>query len=446
MSKINIDKEILRIALPAVVANITIPILGLIDLAIAGHLGNSAFIGAMSVGAMMFNLTYWNFGFLRMGTSGITAQAYGRGNAAAMRNSLLRAVALAMLIALCILLLQYPIQWLALYIISPSASVEALARQYFLVVIWGAPAVLVMMSLKGWFLGMQDSQSAMRISLCVDLLNVLASLVAVYVLKMGFVGIGVGTLVAEYVGLAYGCWLVVHKHRSLLAGAILGDMLRLAEVRRMMAVNGHIFFRSMCLIVVTLSFVSIGARSGDMILAANAIIMQLYILFSYTMDGVAFAGEALVGRFVGERDNRERRRCVKHLMMWGVALMMVYVAAYGIFPQQIFSALTDDASVVAVAFDYRWWCMAIPVASMAAFVWDGVFIGQTDTQGMLYTVAVACATYFCIYFLLPIPAGNNRLWLAFIVFLLMRSVVQTAIWFVREKKYAAHSSQLKRNV
>lgn len=446
MSGINIDKEILRIALPAVVANITIPVLGLIDLAIAGHLGNSAYIGAMSVGAMMFNLTYWNFGFLRMGTSGITAQAFGSGDAAAMRNSLLRACVLALLIALCILFLQYPLQWLALSIISPSPGVEALARRYFLIVVWGAPAVLVMMAMKGWFLGMQDSRSAMRISLCVDILNVLASVIAVYVLNMGFVGIGVGTLVAEYAGLAYGCWLVAHKHRMLLADAAISEIVRLADVKRMMTVNSHIFFRSLCLIAVTLSFVSIGARSGDMVLAANAIIMQLYILFSYSMDGVAFAGEALVGRFVGENDNSERHRCVRHLMMWGTVLMLAYVSAYGIFPQWIFSTLTDDPDVVATALDYRWWCMAIPVASVAAFVWDGVFIGQTDTRGMLYTVAVACATFFGIYFLLPAPSGNDRLWLAFIVFLLMRSIVQTVIWFVREKKCVAYSSQLKRNV
>lgn len=428
----SIDKEILRIALPAIVANVTIPLLGLIDLTIAGHLGNTAFIGAMSVSAMMFNITYWNFGFLRMGTSGITAQAYGSGDVSALRGALLRACTLAAIIALGIVALQYPLQWLTLKIIGPSDGVLALARQYFYIVIWGAPAVLIMMAVKGWFLGMQDSKSAMHISICVDSLNVVASLIAVFVLKMGFVGIAVGTLVAEYIGLIYSAVLIFSKHRNMLRGASLKEVMQTEGMTRMMRVNSHIFFRSFCMIVVTLSFVSIGARSGDLILAANAIIMQLYILFSYFMDGIAFAGEALVGRFVGEGNTPRRHNCIKRLMLWGLAVAIVYLAAYTLLPQQIFTLLTDDADVVHTAIDYRWWCAAIPLASMAAFVWDGVFIGQTDTRGMLITVAIASAAFFAIYFGLPVPTGNNRLWLAFIAFLALRSIVQTIIWLRQE--------------
>jgi len=431
-----IDREILRIALPAIVANITIPLLGLIDLTIAGHLGNAAFIGAMSVGAMMFNLTYWNFGFLRMGTSGITAQAYGRGDMSGAAQTLCRACALAMAIAIGIIALQYPLQWATLKIIGPSPNVLALAQQYYTIVVWGAPAILTMMAIKGWFLGMQDSKSAMCISVCVDTINVVASLVAVFAMHLGFVGIAIGTLVAEYVGLIYSMALVWHKHHSLLCGVNFAELFHWQDMKRMMTVNTHIFFRSFFLIVVTLSFVSIGARSGDLILAANAIIMQLYILFSYCMDGFAFAGEALVGRFSGEGNFLETKRCVKHLMMWGVSLMLIYMAVYGILPQQIFSILTDNPAVVATATNYRWWCVAIPAVSMAAFVWDGVFIGLTDTRGMLYTVMLASAIFFIIYFILPFGEGNNKLWLAFISFLAVRSITQTAIWLNQKKKIA----------
>lgn len=426
-----IDREILRIALPAVVANITVPLLGLIDMSIAGHLGDAAFIGAMSVGATMFNLVYWNFGFLRMGTSGLTAQAYGRGDTSGAMSVLMRATLLATVIALCIIAMQYPLQWLALKVISPSSEVLHLAQRYFFVVVWGAPAILVMMAVKGWFLGMQDSQSAMRISICVDLVNVVASLVAVFVLRMGFMGIATGTLVAEYVALAYSVYLLRSKHGASLRAIDLRQVLRGGNLRGFMSVNADIFVRSFCLMLVTLCFISVGARSGNLTLAVNSLIMQLFILFSYSMDGIAFAGEALVGRYVGANDQEQLHRTVKRLFVWGGVVMIAYCIAYGGLPEVIFSLLTSDAEVVSTAVGYRWWCVAIPLASMAAFVWDGVFIGQTRTRGMLVTIVAASAMFFAICFLSPYPSGNYRLWTAFITYLVMRSLVQTLLFLRR---------------
>ena len=426
-----IDREILRIALPAVVANITVPLLGLIDMSIAGHLGDAAFIGAMSVGATMFNLVYWNFGFLRMGTSGLTAQAYGRGDTAGAMSVLMRACVLATAIALAIIVLQYPLQWLALRVISPSSEVLHLAQRYFFVVVWGAPAILAMMAIKGWFLGMQDSQSAMLISICVDVVNVIASLVAVFVLRMGFMGIATGTLVAEYVALAYSAYLLHSKHGASLRAIDLRQVLRGGNMRGFMSVNADIFVRSFCLMLVTLAFISVGARSGNLTLAVNSLIMQLFILFSYSMDGIAFAGEALVGRYEGANDREQLRRTVKRLFVWGSAVMAVYCIAYGGLPEVIFSLLTSDADVVSAAVSYRLWCVAIPLASMAAFVWDGVFIGQTRTRGMLLTIVWASATFFVICFVSPYPKGNYRLWTAFITYLAMRSAVQTWLYMRR---------------
>ncbi|MGN0229276.1 MAG: MATE family efflux transporter [Muribaculaceae bacterium] len=426
-----IDREILRIALPAVVANITVPLLGLIDMSIAGHLGDAAFIGAMSVGATMFNLVYWNFGFLRMGTSGLTAQAYGRGDTAGAVSVLMRACALATAIALAIIVLQYPLQWLALRVISPSSEVLHLAQRYFFVVVWGAPAILAMMAIKGWFLGMQDSQSAMRISICVDVVNVIASLVAVFVLRMEFMGIATGTLVAEYVAFAYSVHLLYKKHGTALRATSIARALRGGNMRGFMSVNADIFVRSFCLMLVTLAFISVGARSGNLTLAVNSLIMQLFILFSYSMDGIAFAGEALAGRYEGANDREQLRRTVKRLFVWGAAVMAVYCIAYGGLPEVIFSLLTSDADVVSAAVSYRLWCVAIPLASMAAFVWDGVFIGQTRTRGMLLTIVWASATFFVICFVSPYPEGNYRLWTAFIAYLAMRSAVQTWLYLRR---------------
>ena len=425
------NKEILRIALPAIVANITIPLLGLLDTAIAGHLGNATIIGAIAVGSMLFNFIYWNFGFLRMGTSGMTAQAYGRKDLNESARLLQQSSALALAIALAIIVLQWPLQWLGFTVIGPSDDVLRLAHTYFYIVVWGAPPTLMMMSIKGWLLGMQDSKGAMYISVWVNVANIVASLLAVYVLRMGFVGIAVGTLLAQWLGLAYSLWLVWHKFKQV---TVLIDWRRTWHLQgsgRFFRVNADIFFRSTLLMLANLFLVSVGARSGDLILAANSLIHQLNGLFAYFVDGIAFAGEALVGKYVGRRDVAQLRLCVRRLFLWAAALTVVFTVLYA-FPQLFFVMLTDDAVVREVAMQYRWWCALLPVCGAAAFVWDGVFIGLTYSRGMLWAVAIADLFFIGLYFILPASMGNHRLWLAFVIYLAMRGVVQTVLY--RRKK------------
>lgn len=425
------NKEILRIALPAIVANITIPLLGLLDTAIAGHLGNATIIGAIAVGSMLFNFIYWNFGFLRMGTSGMTAQAYGRKDLNESARLLQQSSALALAIALAIIVLQWPLQWLGFTVIGPSDDVLQLAHTYFYIVVWGAPPTLMMMSIKGWLLGMQDSKGAMYISVWVNVANIVASLLAVYVLRMGFVGIAVGTLLAQWLGLAYSLWLVWHKFKHVIALIDWRRTWHLQGSGRFFRVNADIFFRSTLLMLANLFLVSVGARSGDLILAANSLIHQLNGLFAYFVDGIAFAGEALVGKYVGRRDVAQLRLCVRRLFLWAAALTVVFTVLYA-FPQLFFVMLTDDAVVREVAMQYRWWCALLPVCGAAAFVWDGVFIGLTYSRGMLWAVAIADLFFIGLYFILPASMGNHRLWLAFVIYLAMRGVVQTALY--RRKK------------
>ena len=424
-------REISAIALPAIITNITVPLLGLIDLTIAGHLGNETFIGAMSVSSMIFNLIYWNFGFLRMGTSGLTAQAFGGGDSEQMRKVLHQAGALALVIAACILLAQWPLQWIALQVIHPTEAVADLARTYFYIVIWGVPAILLMMAAKGWFLGMQNSRTPMAISIAVNVINVITSLIAVYVLKLGFIGIATGTLVAEYAGLMLTIYLLARHRTTPLQGISLRVILSGGSFGRFWRTNTSIFLRSVCMMLVTLTFVSVGARSGNTVLAVNALIMQLFVLFSYFMDGIAFAGEALVGKYYGARNLASMRHCIKHLFVWGAVVTALFTAFYGLLPRQIFSLLTDQTDVVVAAMDYRWWCVAIPITAVAAFVYDGVCIGLTDAKGMFFSVFFAAVTFFVIEFfpeitgttLFPFLQGNNRLWLAFITYLLLRSLI-----------------------
>lgn len=430
------NKEILRIALPAVVANITIPLIGLLDTGIAGHLGNATMIGAIAVGSMLFNFIYWNFGFLRMGTSGMTAQAYGQSDLTVAARLLQQSSALALAIALVILLLQWPVQWLGFGVIGPSKDVLQLAHTYYYIVIWGAPPTLMMMSIKGWLLGMQDSKGAMYISIWVNVANIVASLLAVYVLRIGFVGIAVGTLLAQWLGLAYSVWLLWHKFGHVLAHIDWRKSWHFRGAGRFFKVNADIFLRSTLLMLANLFLVSVGARSGDLILAVNALIQQLNSLFAYFMDGIAFAGEALVGKYYGARNEARLRLCVRRLFVWAAVLTALFTMLYA-FPQQIFALLTDDQPVQIAAMDYRWWCALLPVCGAAAFVWDGVFIGLTCSRGMLWAVAIADVFFFALYFILPATMENHRLWLAFVIFLAMRGIVQTALWRIRDGSFPA---------
>ena len=424
------NREILRIALPAIVANITIPLLGLVDTAIAGHLAGATLIGAIAVGTMMFNFIYWNFGFLRMGTSGLTAQAYGREDFEDQVRLLQQSCAMALAIALGIVALQSVLLRLGMWAISPSPEVEELSSVYFRIVVWGAPPTLLMMSIKGWLLGMQDSHGAMAISIVVNVINILASLFAVYGLGWGFVGVAAGTLLSAWLGLVYAAWLLVRRFPAQVRAVKPKQFFAFKGSGRLMKVNVHIFLRSSLLMLVNLFLVAVGARSGDLILAVNALMQQLNTLFAYFLDGIAFAGEALVGKYAGRTDEQRLRLCVRRLFAWSMALAAVFTVAYAT-PSWIFALLTNDVAVRRAALDYRVWCALLPMCGMAAFVWDGVFIGLTCSAGMLEAVAVADAFFFALYFALPASMGNHRLWLAFVVYLAVRGVVQTVIYYNR---------------
>ena len=424
----------MAISLPAIVANIAEPLLGLLDTGIAGHLGAPQFIGAVAVGAMMMNVLYWNFGFLRMSTSGLTAQAFGSGSHQAQVDTLERSSTIALIAGIAMVALQVPIRWFLLWLMAPSAEVSALAATYFTIVVWGAPAVLLTMSLKGWLLGMQDSRSPMIISIGVNVLNVIVSLIAVYSLDMGFKGIAVGTLVSVWAGVIYACWCVRKKFAKISSSLRLARAFNFKGSGRFFKVSGDIFVRCIFMLVVNLYFIRAGASGGDIVLAVNTMMQQLFHLYSYFMDGIAFAGEAVVGKYYGARDLSTMHRCVRWLFVWSTAITAIFVIVYCLFPHPIFALFTSQQQVVDVAMQYHWWCSIVPIVSMAAFVWDGVFIGVTASRGMLTAVATACAVFFIFYFTLPSSWGNHTLWIAFIAFLSTRSLVQTILWLHRWNK------------
>lgn len=418
------NREILQIALPSIVSNITVPLLGLIDVTIVGHLGAASYIGAIAVGGMLFNIIYWIFGFLRMGTGGMTSQAYGRGDEAEMMRLLTRSTGVGMLIALTLIVLQYPIERTAFSLIETTPEVERLAATYFRICIWGAPAVLGLYSFSGWFIGMQNSRYPMFIAITQNIVNILMSLVLVYGLEMKIEGVAIGTLVAQYAGwlMAIGLWM--HRYKHLRPYAELRSLTDKGAMRRFFQVNRDIFLRTLCLVSVTVFFTSAGAAQGEVILAVNTLLMQLFTLFSYIMDGFAYAGEALAGKHIGAGNRPALRTMVRQLFVWGIALALVFTLIYGIGGEGFLSLLTNEESVITASSTYFYWVLAIPLAGFAAFLYDGIFIGATATGLMLRAMFVASVAFFLIYFGCREAMGNHALWLAFITYLSLRGIVQ----------------------
>lgn len=423
------DRQILHIALPSIVSNITVPLLGLIDVSIVGHLGAASYIGAIAVGGMLFNMIYWLFGFLRMGTGGLTAQAYGRHDLQEVTRILLRSLSISLLLALVLLLLQYPIRNIAFMCMDTSEEVRQLATLYFHICIWGAPATLGLYGFTGWYIGMQNSRFPMFIAITQNIVNIAASLFFVFVLKMKVEGVALGTLVAQYAGLGMACllWLAYYRPlRKYLRQKALFDR---TEMKRFFQVNRDIFFRTLCLIAVTVFFTSTGAAYGDVVLAVNALLMQLFTLFSYFMDGFAYAGEALSGKYIGAKDNQSLRLTIRHLFKWGIALSLLFTLLYGAGGKSFLGLLTNDTSVISASEEYIYWVLAIPLAGFSAFLLDGICIGATATHLMLRSMLVASASFFLLYYGLHDTLGNHALWMAFIVYLALRGIVQAFYYF-----------------
>lgn len=423
--KYGMNRRILGVALPSVVANITTPLLGLADTAITGHMGSAVFIGAISVGGVMFNMLYWLFGFLRAGTSGLAAQAWGAGDRGAQGLVLWRSVAVAVGAGVAMVLLQWPLLWVLRWFVDPDPLTASLAGRYFSILIYGAPAVLATYALSGWFLGMQNSKMLMISSIVVNLVNVAVSLTLVYGAGWQIEGVATGTLVAQWAGLGVGVLLLRRYHVAL---PRLRDVLKGDELKRFFRINLDVMLRTLCLMAVTLWFTKTGASQGAVILAVNTLLMQLFLLFSYMMDGFAYAAEALVGRYVGAREPENLRRCVKCVMLWGAVMAVLFTGVYFFGGEAFLRLLTGDGDVIEASKEYWMWAVAVPFAGFASFAWDGVFIGATLTRQLLVSMGGAMAVFFLVEVTLFPVAGNHALWLAFIIYLAMRGIIQTVLY------------------
>ncbi|MBR4926108.1 MAG: MATE family efflux transporter [Prevotella sp.] len=436
-----IDRQILDIAIPSIVSNITVPLLGLVDVAITGHLGAASYIGAIALGGMLFNVIYWIFSFLRMGTSGLTSQSLGRSDTDNIIRMLARSLAIAMAIAVALLLLQVPLRELSLLIMQPTEELRQLTVTYYNICIWGAPASLGLFALNGWFIGMQNSKIPMAIAITQNIVNILVSLVLVFGIGMRVEGVASGTLIAQWCGFLMGCLLCWRKYfrKKPIAPKLQPITYYLSPktnthhpspitYRQFFTINRDIFFRTLCIACVMLFFTCAGSWQGEVVLAVNTLLMQLFILVSYVMDGFANAGEALSGKFYGAGDNASLKQTVSRIFFWGMVTTVAFTVVYVIGGKQFLGLLTNESSVVEASTTYVWWAYLIPFCSVAAFMWDGIFIGLTASRQMLQSMFTAAVTFFIVYYTTIGPLGNHGLWLAFLCYMIVRSVVQTLLY------------------
>lgn len=431
-------KEILSLAIPSIVTNITVPLLGLVDVAIVGHMGDASYIGAIAVGTMMMNVICWLFGFLRMGTSGMTSQAYGRGDSKEAATILFQAIALGAAIGILFVLFQPLLLRLFLFFMRPSDEIRAFASVYFHVCVFGLPAALVMYGLTGWFIGMQDTRTPMTVSIFQNIVNIMTSLLLVYVFGMKVEGVALGTLTAQYSGLLLALYILRRKyasHYQLLFSQFTlkpGDYSSFSykhTLNRFFRVNRDIFLRTLFLVAVNAAFTSVGSRQGDVILAVNTLLFQFFTLYSYIMDGFAYAGEAICGKYYGAGNAPSFHACIRRLFAWGVIMTVVYTAAYYFGANDILHVLSNEQTVIEASEPYLLWVALIPVAGMGAFIWDGVFIGITDSRGMLLSCFVAAIVFAIMLSLFFTTMGNHALWLALLSYLLARGVMQTMLFW-----------------
>ena len=423
------NKEILRLAIPSILANITIPLVGIVDTAIVGHLSDAAAIGGIAIGTMLFDLLYWNFGFLRVGTSGLTAQAYGRGDRTECRRILLRSLSIAMIAALFILAA-------VLAIVPCSAQVASVARDYFFVRIWAAPATLSLFTFKGWFIGMQDTKSPMAVDILVNVVNMAASYYLAVMTPLGVVGVAYGTLVAQYSGLILALVFLFARYidKSVFRNIERWEeTLRGAELKRMLSLNGNLFIRSLCFMVVYVGYTSLASLYGDTELAVSSIMMKLFMFFSFFVDGFAYAGEALVGKAFGEskvesRKSKDINPTVRALFNWALGVGLLFTVLYAFWGDEAFALMTSDTTVLMAAEKYKVWLIGMPLISTLAFMWDGVYIGATAGVQIRNSMILAAVGFVVGYAATFSFVGAQALYIGYFAHLIARAFYLTIQW------------------
>ncbi len=422
-------RDVWALAGPMILSNLTVPLLGLVDTAVMGHMSEAWYLGAVALGALIFSFIYWGFGFLRMGTTGLTAQALGREDGDELRAVFARAMILVVLFAFILWVLQSGIRELSFWVLEASKQVESAAMAYFDIRIWSAPATLASYVLIGWFLGMQNARAPLYILLVVNLTNIVLDLFFVLSLNMGVEGVALASVIAEYVGVVLGVFLLRKELARHLGRWCQQQIFRTDKIRQMMVLNQNIFIRTLCLVFSFAFFTAQGAKHGDIILAANAILMNFQAFMAYALDGFAHAAEALVGRAVGKRNYQDFRKAVLTAGVWSVFISTLFAIVYWLLGQSMIDLMTSIPEVRQAAYWFLPWMILSPLVSVWSYLFDGVFIGATRSAEMRNTMLVSTALFFLPTWYFLQPWGNHGLWAALIIFMIARGL--TMAWSYR---------------
>ncbi len=422
------NREILRLAIPNIISNVSVPLLSTVDTALMGRL-SEFHIGAVGLGAMIFNFVYWNFGFLRMGTTGLTAQAFGRRDDAGMALVLGRALAVVVVVAALVLLLQYPLGMLSFRLMNVSDAQLGLVSDYFFIRIWAAPATLGLYAFMGWFFGMQNAIFPLILTVAINVINIALSFLFVAGYGMDVDGVAYGTVIAQYAGLLLALALFLFRYGHQLVHLRMRLVLQWAALRQFLSINADIFIRTFLLTFAFGFFYNRSAGEGALVLAVNVILLQFLNWMSYGVDGFAYASESLVGKYAGASDAPNTRRAIRLSFIWGMALALSFSLAYGLFGEPLLRVFTNQAEVIAAAKPFLLWMVLLPVFGTPCYIWDGVFIGLTASKAMRNSMVAALAVYLLTWWMLDTPFGNHGLWAALLVFLVARGLFQHLLFF-----------------
>ncbi|HID39517.1 MAG TPA: MATE family efflux transporter [Calditrichaeota bacterium] len=419
----NLNKQIIRLAVPNIISNLSVPLLSTVDTIIVGHLPGVWFIGAVAVGSMIFNFIYWGFGFLRMGTTGLTAQQYGAGRSQQSIMILARALLVALGGSLLLLLLQFPIAQFSFWLVEASENVELYASRYFYIRIYAAPATLSLYALQGWFLGMQNARYPLILTVLTNVLNIGFNYLFAIGLYMNSDGVALGTVCAQYIGLIVGIYMLRRTYTSQIRLFKRKLLLQVDALRRYFAVNRDIFLRTLVLVFTFSFFTAKSAEFGDVVLAANTILIQLWMILAYGIDGFAFAAESLVGKFLGAGDRPQLKKVIRHIFYWGMGLSLPFSLLYFFFDQSLLAVFTDKPEIIRTALAFMIWTIIAPPLNSVCYLWDGIYIGATATSAMRNSAFIATFLFFLpAYYISRELWGNHGLWLALTLFMIVRGV------------------------
>jgi MATE family multidrug resistance protein len=428
--KKKINGEILKLSIPNIVSNISVPLLSTVDTILMGGLSN-AHLAAVGLGSMIFNIIYWNFGFLRMGTTGITAQYYGSKENDNLWLSFLRAGVLAVIIALILILFQWILYTGGSWALNVSESIDPLVWEYYRIRIWAAPASLLLMVIMGWLFGMQNAIYPLLLTIVINVVNIILSYYMVVHLAMDVSGVALGTVIAQYVGLLVGLILINRKYGYLIKICLIKELKQLQPLLRFMKVNIDLFLRTVGLTFAFGFFYSQSSKLSDTVLAVNVVLMQFVNWMSYGIDGFAFACESLVGKYKGAKDNDALRVVIKQSFLWGGLVSLIYAFTYYIFGSQLFVLFSRDEVLILTAKDLLIYMAIFPIVSFASYIWDGVFVGLTATASMRNAMLLALITFIIAFYILPIHQNGAHIWQALCVLMIFRAVFQYGYY----KKY-----------